>query len=582
MRFAKRALAVLLGALSVASLAACGPKGPVGGGNSNDRTPDNVEDMTVIKVQNFTGGIGIQWLYNAADRFQAANVNTSFEDGKTGIYVDVSPTQPDSTNLSSSGYHIVFDERYSNIYSLAQKGDILDISDLLTEEDANGKSLESRIDDKNLESLKGADGKYYALPHYEWFPGLIYDKEAFDAEGWYLAKDATNGKKYDCKYGTQYFVRNSSSQKSCGPDGVYGTEDDGLPSSLQEMLVVCAYIARGDMKPFTLTGGYDYYANYLVEGLWASLAGYDELSAIYNLSGEVEVVTGYLDEPLFQGIDYIKKPTTETVTITDKTGYLAFESAARYYATAFVEVIYKEGWFTAEATDPNVSHLGAQEKFINGGMDSTTPARAFLIEGSYWYNEAVEAKAFDDYFIMTEKTTRDVRFMSLPTSVSASVEPKAEGEAPNKVTLLDNGIAYAYINARFKDDEDIVKACKDFLRFVYSDAELREFTAMTGITRPIAYELSSGEMARLSSYQKSVYAMSQASDTLYFGSQNEVFKRNQAALKLHFSAQILRPVFDNTTYSGYFSAILAGKTAEDIFEETAFGKNVWSGIVPNA
>lgn len=45
----------------------------------------------------------------------------------------------------------------------------------MTEIDADGKTLESKIDDTTLESLKGSDGKYYALPHYEWFPGVTYD-----------------------------------------------------------------------------------------------------------------------------------------------------------------------------------------------------------------------------------------------------------------------------------------------------------------------------------------------------------------------------------------------------------------------
>ncbi len=64
---------------------------------------------------------------------------------------------------------------YTNVYSIAKNNTVISLDDIMTETDADGKTLESKIDDTTLESLKGPDGKYYALPHYEWFPGVTYD-----------------------------------------------------------------------------------------------------------------------------------------------------------------------------------------------------------------------------------------------------------------------------------------------------------------------------------------------------------------------------------------------------------------------
>ena len=566
----KKIFSGILCALLAFGMVACGGSG----NNSGSSVPADLDTKTVIKVQNFPGGIGSNWLYKAAERFQEQYKNEHFEDGKTGVYVDITPEQPNSSTLSTSAYHIIIDDRYSNIYELAQSGSIIKLDDLVTEKGSDGKSIEDRIYASNRESLKGADGGYYALPHYEWFPGLSYDKDNFDKNNWYIAKDAENGKLIENEYGSLYLIKSASAKKSCGPDGKFNTDDDGLPSSLEELLILSGELKKKTgAGPFTVTGSNLYYTNYLVEGLWASLAGSEELKAVYGFNGSVDVVTGYTDENLFKGIDYIKKPIVTKTTITDKNGNLALKSAARYYATAFIEILHKEGFFSDISS--SVSHTGAQKNFINGGVRTNT-VRAFLVDGSYWYNESVDQGNFKDYTTMTGKTARGVRFMSLPVTATGSVTPS---ETATKPSLIDNGIAYAYINARYSDKTDIVKACKTFLKFLYSDAELKEFTALTGVTRPLTYSLTEAQYNKLPEYQQKVYDLSRNSDILYFGSENPIFKNNQQTFKIHFSSQIMNPTINNTQYKSYYEAIKGGSTSKKVFEATVITDEVWNNIV---
>lgn len=570
MKFKKLAALLLCGA-TLFGAAACGGKK---NNNSGEKLPDWAKNATVIKVQNFPGGIGRKWLDEAAERFQNENKTKSFETGKEGVYISISGTQPNSKTLSSSGYQIIFDERYSDVYELAQSGSIIQLDDLMAEKDANGKTLESRIYAGAREGLKGGDGHYYALPHYEWFPGLIYDKDAFDKYGWYIAKEG-QGSVVNNKYGS-ITITKTAANKSCGPDGKTGTEDDGLPSSLEELIVLSQKI-KDDAKiaAFTVSGAILYNSNYLVEGLWASLAGYDELKTVYSLDGDVEVVTGFSSENLFQGIDYIKKPITEVKRVTPSTGYLAFESAARYYATAFVEIMKKEGFLAEEATNTSVSHIQAQKLFIEGSMDGAQyKSRAFLIDGSYWYNESVDAKNFTTYDYLMEGVPREVRFMRLPVEIHGSVPEKSGDEDADKTTLLDNGIAYAYINANIKNNTQLVEACKEFLKFLYGDEELRKFTACTGITRPVEYELDSSELNRLSGYQRDVYNLSRKSNILYYGSSVQEIKSNLSALKIHFSSPVMHPSI-GSEYTSYLAAIYAGKTSQEIFNATKFNHSTW-------
>ncbi len=577
----KRFIAILLCAVSLFSVAACA-------GGPKSKIPANV---TVIRVDNFTGGIGVDWLRNAAHRFETANAETVFEEGKKGVYVDISTVQPEPATISTSGYHIFFDERYSNIYDLAQTGKIVSLNDVVTGKGKDGntiseymhgdETLESKINPAVKEGLKWSDGEYYALPHYEWFPGLIYDRESFDYYNWYFAKDSENGKTVGnpATYGTALFVKNASSEKSCGPDGIYGTEDDGLPSSLREMIILCSVINEYT-KPFTLTGMFPYYATYLLEGLWASLAGKEELRALYDMTGTVDVVVGYKNEKLFPGTkSNALKPEVEPVEINKNNGYLAYRSAARYYATSFIDVITKEGWMSNEATMPNMSHVETQKSFIYGGLNSQNPRRAFLIEGSYWYNESVASNNFADYFASArDKEFRDVRFMPLPTKLDGSVA-EGEGKDGGKASLMDNGLAYAYINARFKDNEAVMKACKAFLSFVYSDEELREFTASTGITRPIDYTLSDAEKERLSPYQKSVYDLARNGNVFYFSSDNELFKRNQATLKVSVGSDMFKPVIGTTQYASHYVVFKDTNVAANTVFDVAFTESEWAGIV---
>ena len=566
----KKILSGILCAMLALSMAACGGSG----NNSGSSVPADLDTKTVIKVQNFPGGIGSNWLYKAAERFQEQYKYEHFENGKMGVYVDITPDQPNSSTLSTSAYHIIFDERYSNIYELAQKGSIIKLDDLVTEKGSDGKSIEDRIYASNRESLKGADGSYYALPHYEWFPGLSYDRDNFDKNNWYIAKDAENGKLIENEYGSLYLIKSASAKKSCGPDGKFKTDDDGLPSSLEELLILSRELKnKTGAGPFTVTGSNLYYTNYLVEGLWASLAGSEELKAVYDFNGSVDVVTGYTDENLFKGIDYIKKPIVTKTTITDENGNLALKSAARYYATAFIEILHKEGFFSDISS--SVSHTGAQKNFINGGVRSNS-IRAFLVDGSYWYNESVDQGSFKDYTTMTGKTTRGVRFMPLPVTATGSVTPS---ETATKPSLIDNGIAYAYINARYSDKTDIVKACKTFLKFLYSDAELKEFTALTGVTRPLTYSLTEAQYDNLPEYQQKVYDLSRNSNILYFGSENPIFKNNQQTFKIHFSSQIMSPKVNNAQYKSYYEAIKGGATSKNVFEATIITNEVWDSIV---
>ena len=62
---------------------------------------------------------------------------------------------------------------------MVTQGSLLDISSIVTAEDASGVSLAERMSEQQRAYYMRTN-KYYALPHYESFGGLFYNRNLFN------------------------------------------------------------------------------------------------------------------------------------------------------------------------------------------------------------------------------------------------------------------------------------------------------------------------------------------------------------------------------------------------------------------
>ena len=511
------------------AFASCGPKKPDEGGagvyTGNNDVVDNVEgaNKTTVTMYVYQGGEGTRWAFEAAERFAEENINTHFADGKTGVYVDITPGPNNSklkSTIASEGYNLYY--MTINVGDFAANNLLLDVTDVVKDTSRLGGSIESAVSPQAAGSVMNGDS-WYALPASEYYPGLSYNRKVFDNELLYIAGDdvqvgdaATQAKEYTSDYGKVKLVNSLSTVKSAGSDGQMGTEDDGLPRSLEEMLVLMSYIRdETDYAPVTVAGKYTNYSTYMLEGFWASLAGYDQMRNYYNCTGEIEVVTGYKDEPILPGIDYIKKPIVETVTLTDQTGYLGNDMAAKYYALAMMEIIEREGFYSTPASYSNtVDHYGAQKYLIFDGLGKYSDSKtAMLSEGSYWYNETVDGGVLEDYRKAGgDPTSVDCRFMPLPTAYE-----QENFVAGKKTALLDTGCKQIFINKNIENNAELVKASKAFFAFLYTDENNKAYTLDTGFGRGFEYTLSPDEISQMSPYYQSLWKLREtdASNVVY-------------------------------------------------------------------
>jgi len=586
----KKTLALMMtAAMLLPSAVACGGTG--GGGDGIDRSK-----TTVIECAVHNGGIRWAWLEQAGERFSKLNENKSYADGKTGVKINITPGNGlASKAMSSEGYNIYFVER-TDTYSFIASDLLMDITEVFDSVDSTGKTLEERVDPSVLPSLRGNDpDKYFVLPWMEHYSGISYDVETFDFCGsWFADPADTAARDFPCQFGTAKMVgKNGTARKSCGPDGQYGTDDDGLPSSLQELLILCQYQKTFNVEPITMSGKYIGYSFYLLASLWASIAGYEQMQAIYSFDGtEVECIKldengnlMFTDEPLFQGISYIKKPVTEMVPLTMENGYRSNDMAAKYYASAFLEVIDREGLMSKDANQ-DINHTDTEKNFLLGGQSvggQMIARKGMLVDGSYWWVESELSNNFTTYEKVTKKKIEDrqIKFMRLPTSLNTTTT-EGNGE---KNTMIDTGMGVCYVNNNIKGNEELTKACIDFLKFLYTTEESVLFTEATGSVRAIDYEVDSSKLGSV--FYSDLVELRQSSNVVLFTAANDnpIFKYNRGSLKIELNSERFRPTINNFQYNNFLQAYREGKkgtiqaNAKICFDLTRFKEAEWSAFL---
>lgn len=593
---------LLLAGLMTLSTVACGGGGnssSAGAGESSSITASDSESSsntstnlpkTEVRVNAREAGYGTDWIKDAEIEFERRFADKEYEPGKKGVDLKIEYTKSQGcASMKSSGDVIYISTQGFSGRELAVIGSSRDITDWVTEKyderDGVKLSIADKIDPAYQPALSHIPGTYYALPGQNSTQGLSYDKELFDSKGYYIADPSETNVEEHKAYGrTVRFIKNKNGKKSIGADGVYGTYDDGLPTALTELIVLCDLLASskkgGKVTPFEMTGAQPEYMSYMSRGLGYSLAGPHGVRSLLDFTGEFEYVESFSKtkgDYILDGIDYIQRPIVKTVNITEEPNkqYLLTQTAARFYQNAFVDIIYNEGWLHKDATTKTVSHIQAQGNFLMSGQLGVSKT-AFFIDGSYWYTEAVQNNKMQEYTELTGNETRDVAWMPLPVNFDDPIF--TADKAAKRVMVNEANTDFIVINAREKN-EGKLKVCKDFIQMIYSDEWLSYYSGSTGATRTaMNYEIKDEDMAKLSTFHYSV--MNMANDTEHvtwtnLTTENARYMTNVKTFREMFSW----PNVGGVEYSaGPFPAVRAGHHAQAIFESLFWSEADWSGL----
>lgn len=552
----KRIVTLILSAVIFAGiLGGCGDLRGGTGGEAIDPT------RTQLNVANFDGGVGTDWLYNTKAAFEELYSQEVFEEGKKGVQIMITKGKTYYTStMDTSNYHVIFEEAMS-YFDLASSGKLLPITDIVTNlSPIDNKKISDKLSVEQRDTLTAINGEYYALPHYEFYGGVVYDIDVFENKRLYFADDKDND--------NDGFVVNLSQKKSAGPDGVHGTTDDGLPATYEEFYALMKYMKTKGVTPFVWTGKYNDYVNYLMQALFLNYAGKDD--ALYNVNfdskgNSTQIITDFRADGT---------PIVENTTITPQTGNLLSQQAAKYYPLEFLKkVLSSDANYHPLSTTGTTSHTEAQELFIYG-YAANEPV-GMLIDGSYWYNEALDAgtvqRAIDDFGRRAEN--RRYGWLPLPGVVAGEVDENNN----TKLTLGDLSDSYALVNANIKDSAHLVRLAKLFVQFCYSDSQLQAFTVNTGTPKGVSYQLTTDQESSLTNFANNLWNARKTADIVFPVASNAVYVNNQSVFSWNIGLD-----FWSTTVAGSgvpyrqpISALRGNVSARAYFEGMKINEGTW-------
>lgn len=518
-----------------------------------DGTMEINTNKTQMYVFSYNGGVGNDWLDATIAAFEAKYANTSFEEGKMGV--QIIPDKQKITAVSmvdsfpNSTYDVIFNEnlRYNE---WAAKGNLLDLTDLVKETGDDGKTIESKLSENKAEALTARDGKYYALPHYESFRGVVYDVDLFDKNNLYFAADRTYND----------FILTAGEQKSAGPDGVIGTTDDGLPATYEEFFKLCDHMVELGITPFVWSGEQNAYSEFLLYALADTMAGEEGAKLNYNFGVGAQDATANIVTGFSGG-----QPVVEEMTITEETGYLLRQSEERYRALEFLFNIFNKSdyYYKDSMGKLTMSNKEAQQTYIFSSLENKPIA--MLIEGSWWEKEAADSIELSVSSFGEAASNRNFGWMPLPGVYSGTV---TAGNGKTQV-LSDCMNVYCGINAKTTGAR--LEVAKAFVKFCYSDEGLNIFTKHTGMLRGVNYELTEDTMANLSSFYKNLIELRKESIVITPMSASVLFINNETTITSYES------YWNSNSYIYPVAAFRGGqKNAVDYFKGMAMSQEDWN------
>ena len=513
---ASRLIAVLLVAIM---LIMTGCEGSTVAPGSDEVVKDT--SKTQLIVATYDGGLGDQWIVEAGKRFEEKYANVSFEEGKMGVQVRVLKNSQyggdmvlDTLQTEDADVWFTESVNYSDHINYENLADITDIVTEKLTEFGEEKSIADKMDSTYRDFLNvGTDAEplYYAIPFYDGFYGLAYDKDLFAVKNLYFKH---SGSKAGDGADDLDFVASAADTKSAGVDGKLGTYDDGMPATYAQFLRLIDEMVENEITPIVYGGANAMqYPFRTMTAFWAQAEGEEGYMLNNTFDGEAQnLVVVDANGNLQKNADGTLK--TETVQITAENGYDLQRQISKYYVLELFEKITANGEYYSSS---NLQHTAAQSDFLKGVEDQFT-TYGLLIDGSWWENEADESfKALATRFGEDhQRANRNLGFMPLPVPTAAQI-----GQG---TVLLNQNTSLAFI----RSTSDKIDCAKAFLQFTSTDAELSAFTASVSMTRSLNYELVDEHAAKTTEYGKSLYEAKQVSKVIYPYSEVELFQKNQA------------------------------------------------------
>ena len=485
-----------------------------------------------LNVYSFTGGYGEDWLNALEERYKKERagdkitVNGVEYDGVTFKNTKKKETL---SVLAPKGeqYDVWFQEQVP-YNTFVGENVFKDMTDVLTEPNDydGGKTIESKMSEEQKDYYM-RDGKYYGVPHYAGYVGIVYNKAMFDKKDLYFAKDYDKSYLKDNPLLCMIFEKDDA--RTPGPDGIEGTIDDGLPTTYDEFYAVCDLLSSTN-KPMSWSGKHRHgYLGWFLQSLSASNESLSQAILNYTFDGTLESLISVTEE--VDGSPVITEADDVVLTASNaKTdGWKVASQRGKYWALDFLETIVDNGWYTSNSFLDVDEQTAAQIAFVEGNAINSTERPAMLVDGSWWEMEA-KASFLAQEQGGVENPRDNYGWFPLPCIDEADAQARADAikEGGKGYVLTDVMNSLCFIGAQVS--EEVYAIAKDFVQFAYSDESLAEFSIITDTTKAVQYTMTDDQLAQMSAYGRSLLDMQGKANIVSAFSKNEFFQKNETML----------------------------------------------------
>ena len=505
-------------------------------------------NKTALYIRYFNAGFGDRWLTAAETRFEQMYEEISFEPGKRGVDIVIDPSDSKSdfsADMQTQRDYVYFAESF-DMLSYNTAGVLEDITDAMTTplnesygKDAEGNPLPAypgetlSVYEKMSQSEKdyyvlneGGKQKIRAIPYIDCYNGtLTYDADVFETYGLYRNSSNQLGA-----------TKASGVALGVGPDGVSNTADDCMPRTYDELFELC-YRYKGFIQPFVWCGNYTAYVTELANNLFLQNAGSAFVDGLLQGQGTVpDKIVGDISD---LGLDSVSQTNnynyqTESQAFTATDYKHIFGSASLFNAVDFVYQILKNNYVDKTKFVASYTNEVAQSDFYFG-KENNEKDFGFLVEGTWWFNEA--EKAISRYEtnndLGKDRYTRNVSYMPLP---------KAD-EATFNRTIGENVVASNYITAiAVRKGLNAVQklVAETFVRFYCTNESLAEYNRIVSQPRGLNYTLTPTQYNSLTPYAQSLYNIKTGSNgyntfkVKFLRSSSDFYRNNYSLFDLGF------------------------------------------------
>lgn len=588
---ANKSMGKRLSALFMAAIAATSV-GVFGSCGGEEETREVDESKTQIYISNGDAGIGRTWIEATGAKFEEAFAEYSFENGKVGVQVWYDHNRSDGgteffTKIGSSMNNIFFGEGYDYqqlAYGINGNSKLLDLTDVFSKEAVLGYengalvyeqdkgAIIDKLDDNFAEYLNigtESDPAYYGMPFYLATKQPIYNVDLWNEKNLYFAKGvapsekivavlekenytdselATAKQEYTAEVnrlktsGLVYTVNEKGEYKtdgqtisfgrSAGPDGKYGTDDDGLPATYDEFYLLCDFMAANSITPFIWPGKSMTYADMMTMTLWRNYEGIEQMNNYYHLTGTLDncVVLDNNGKVTF-GED--GEPLTESVTLTNDgrdNGYEGARQLGKYYALQFAEQVATNADWTATECYNSTSQIEAQAHYITYGVTTNDKRIAILCDGAWWQQEAADTFDIVETGTNGKYTLANMRYgvLRLP---NATVDKLIDRRGGAKDVVVVANRCFTFANGNIKEGTGAYNATKMFMSFIHSDEMMNLFSEYTNIMRGLEYEIEDETYPKLSAFGRDHINYLNGCDILIPYTSNDFINDNYTAFR---------------------------------------------------